>query len=389
MLYGFSCKNYASYNDECILNMQAGIYKDYSDTNTITNKQGKILKSALIHGPNGGGKSNLIKAILYMQSLVIGSVIDQRLIKTNEPFMFSVQSKELPTSFEMRFIINDILYTYGFDIYKDAISKEWLYKKNERETLLFERTSHDYKSITLNSDFKKAEDIKKYTRNDALFLTTAAMLNVYEASEIINYFSGLNIITNTNTDYNKTIEYIEENPKVKEIVLGYLKKADIGIDGIEFTTENGIKINTKHSVYDADKGIIGETILPFEYQSNGTKKLLNLLGQVLKSLHEGKTIIIDEIDSKLHPSIVRFIMSLFNSTDKNKNSGQLICTTHDAILLQEKIRRDQIWFVEKNEYGESKLYSLADFKGTRKNDDILKKYLLGAYGAIPFKTGPL
>ncbi|MBC8630498.1 ATP-binding protein [[Eubacterium] tenue] len=423
MLYGFTCKNYASYNDECIFSMEASKIKDYDDINTIKTIQGKILKSAFIYGPNGGGKSNLVKSMQYMKSLVLGSVVEPRFIRVNEPFKFNINSKNLPTTFEASFIIDEILYTYGFDVYKNTISKEWLYKKQKRETLLFERTSSNYEDIKLNSDFKGAEEIKKHTRKDALFLTTAGMLNISKANEIINWFSRLNILMNSNSNYNhSTVEYIEENPEIKNIILDYLRKADTGIDGIDYDIEylnidenereellnnfrnsnnninienaeidiqaKRVEINTKHNVYDDEKKVIEEVQLPFEkYQSEGTKKLFNLLGPILKSLYEGEVLVIDEIDSKLHPSIVRFIIAMFNSIDKNRKNGQLICNTHDVMLLQEDLRRDQIWFVEKNEYGESELYSLSDFKGVRKNDSILKKYLLGVYGAVPFKRG--
>ena len=109
MLYGFTCKNYASYNEECIFSMEASKIKDYDDINTITTEHGKILKSTFLYGPNGGGKSNLIKGMQYMRSLVMGSVLEPRLLRINEPFRFNNISKELPTTFEMSFIIDGIL----------------------------------------------------------------------------------------------------------------------------------------------------------------------------------------------------------------------------------------------------------------------------------------
>jgi uncharacterized protein len=421
MLYGFTCKNYASYNDECVFSMEASKLKDYEDINTISTSQAKILKSTLIYGPNGSGKSNLLKAIRYMKDLVSGSVVEPRLIKINEPFKFRDGSKKMPTTFEISFILDEILYTYGFNIYNHSINKEWLYKKQKRETLLFERTSEKFEDIKLYGEFKEAEEIKKYTRKDSLFLTTSAMLNISKANEILEWFSKLNILIESSLNYNhSTIEYIEKNPKLKGIILDYLKKADTGIDDISYDIEyldiddsereellnnlmrdninientridiqaEKVEISTKHNVYNENKEIVDEINLPFEkYQSDGTKKLFSLLGPILKSLYEGEVLIVDEIDSKLHPSIVRFILAMYNSIDKNTSNGQLICNTHDVQLLQEQIRRDQVWFVEKNEYGESELYSLSDFKGVRKNDSILKKYLLGVYGAIPFKRG--
>lgn len=418
MLYGFVCENYSSYNEECILTMEATKIKDYDDINTITTDYGKILKNILIYGANGSGKSNLLKGIQYMRNLVTGSVVNPKILSMNESFKFNNKSKELPTKFEASFIIEGIMYTYGFSIYENTISKEWLYKKQKRETILFNRLSPEYKDIKLHGEFKDAENVKRHTREDALFLTTAGMLNISIANKIINWFSQINILTDYKLPHG-TVEYIEENPEIKNLILNCLKKADIGIDGLNYSIKDididdskkeellnnfmnnvnidninildvsaqKLEIYTTHSIYNENKTVDGTINLPFEkYQSEGTKKLFSLIGPIIKSLNNGEVVIIDEIDSKLHPSIVRFIISMFNSIDNNKNNSQLICNTHDVMLLQENIRRDQIWFVEKNKYGESKLYSLSDFTGVRKTDSILKKYLLGVFGAIPFKN---
>jgi hypothetical protein len=137
-------------------------------------------------------------------------------------------------------------------------------------------------------------------------------------------------------------------------------------------------------VYDEDKKIAYDIELSFlKYQSKGTIKFFELLGPILDVLENGKVLVVDEIDSRLHCGIVEYILEMFNSIDKNSKNGQLICNTHNVLLLDEDIRRDQIWFIQKDNYGESELYSLDDFKDVRKDDPKLKKYLLGVYGAIP------
>lgn len=417
MLVGFICSNFASYRQKCVLSMEASSKDEFKYFNTFETKYGAMLKSALIYGANASGKTNFVKALIYMRSMVLGSMLDKELIKRNEPFKFSVETAGEPTAFEAAFILDETLYRYGFEIIKGQINKEWLYKKVNRDTPVFERSSADWESIKILGKLKDAEAIKKHTRKDALFITTAAMLNIELADKIIKWFTSLAIFTLEQFSPGYTVDYLEGGAERKENVLRYLKKADIGIDDFEmqikdlkldkslkealitnspvglFPIKNfssvdvkgrEVDIRTRHSVYGSNKEVVETVELPFlKYQSQGTIKFFELLGPMLECIEQGKVLIVDEIDARLHCAIVRLILSLFNTIDKNPKNAQLICNTHDVLLLEEDIRRDQIWFVQKNQYGESELYSLNDFNNVRKNDPILKKYLLGVYGAIP------
>jgi AAA15 family ATPase/GTPase len=249
------------------------------------------------------------------------------------------------------------------------------------------------------------------------------MLNNPIAVKIRDWFENLEFlgIESEKSDLQKSIKCLEEDPKLKSKILEYLTNADFGIADFNYeitdienkelkgdellnsdtsisnlVTENMIigtqkkqmSLSTSHNVYDKNKNIITQIELPFmEYQSNGTKKLFAIIGIMLKTLKKGGVIAIDEIDAKLHPLLVRMLIRLFNSIDKNPNNAQLICSSHDVLLLDENIRRDQIWFVDKDEYTTSELYCLSEYTDVRKDSKLLKRYLLGTFNAIPFKRG--
>ena len=412
MLLGFSFENFASFYHETVFSMLASKKDEFIDLNTISTPYGRLLKSALIFGPNGSGKTNWIKALSFMQEMVFTSVIEKNVLKRNDTFKFFFFFYLEPTLFEISFIQNDIIYEYGFKILKDEIIEEWLNKKVQRNTSIFYRDTSDWQSIELHGDMKKAEKIKKFTRKDSLFLTTAAMFNIDIAEEILDWFNNLYILIDSFDSPKLTVDYIQDDIENKNKVLKQLKIADIGIENFdieirELDIDNDLKekllqsvqlndktkidvnrkaidLKTKHHVYNDNKEVINDIELSFvKYQSKGTIKFFELLGPILDVLENGKILIVDEIDSRLHCGIVTYILEMFNSIDKNSNMGQLICNTHNVLLLDEDIRRDQIWFVQKDKYGESELYSLDDFKSIRKDDPKLKKYLLGVYGATP------
>lgn len=420
MLVGFVCRNYTSYKEEAVFTSKATNRDEYIDINTFDTKHGRLLKSNLIYGANASGKSNLFKAISFMKDMVRFSTLPMNIIKRNEAFKFLKHSQGNPTMFEISFILDEILYTYGFEILDLVITSEWLEKKYDRTIRMLDRTSPDWKDIELIGEFKDAESIKKNVSESSLVISVASMLNIKLAKKIVEAFDDIIIYDFENEFPSDTVEYLENNPEAKELILDCMRKADIGIDDFTLNIEvksvseeeqnailklikiegnekidiptklqqRNVKIETQHKIYNSEQEVIGNIMLPFiKYQSKGTLKFFQLLGPILNALDNGNTIIIDEIDSKLHCGLVRYILSMFNSLDINKNNAQLICNTHDVLLLDEDIRRDQIWFVEKNKYGESELYSLTDFKNVRKNDDILKKYLLGIYGATPFLKG--
>jgi AAA15 family ATPase/GTPase len=421
MLIGFSCKNYSSYYEQATLSMISSTKGEFKDFNTFTTSFDRLLKSVLIYGANGSGKSNIVDAISFMKNMVNLSFTNEDIIAECEKFKFNINAEEEASMFEILFVIDDTLYEYGFEVMKKVIHKEWLYKKVKRRSPVFIRENSDYSSINLKGELKKeAEIIKSHTRENALFISTAAMFNIKIAKKIKEWFeNSLCIISSNYSSPGRTVEYLETDDEKKAEVLSFLRKADFNIEDFildaqeeelehidnlqikiirrkflksEISKQNLstikkriIDLRTKHFIYNDNKESVKEIKLPFlKYQSDGTIKFFELSGPILEALEKGKTLIIDEIDSRLHYAILRHILSLFNSIDKNPYNAQLICTTHQVLLLEENIRRDQIWFVDKNEYGESELYSLDEFKDIRKDDPLLKKYLLGVFGAVPF-----
>lgn len=426
MLKEFTFSNFASYLDTARFTMETSNYvKDYKGLNTFETSNAELIKSAFIFGANASGKTNIIKAISFMKSLVLFSFENENLLKNTNKFLFSSEANKIPSKFEIIFIVSnnndEIIYRYGFEVNSDKISKEWLYRKVKKEVCIFERDESQSENIKLcGNEFKKAELVREYTRNNALFISTAYKFNIAFANVVRQWFESVEII-NFHTTPGETFDLLKnEEEKYKPIILEYLKQADFGISdfsleirdvdlssnekylnllkknsGITITldeTSDGVVVpskmvdlKTKHKVYNEKKERSGEKIVSFaKYQSQGTMKFFELIGPFMNALLNKKIIFVDEIDSRLHCAIVKFLVGLFNSVDINTGNAQLIATTHDVLLLEENIRRDQIWFSQKNEYGESELYCLSDFTGVRKKDLLLKKYLMGQFGAIPF-----
>lgn len=410
MLIGFSFENYASFQQEATFTMLASTGSEYLETNSFQIGKDRLLKSALIYGPNGSGKTNWVKAIRFMREIVLLSVLNVELLKQNDVFKFNDLSSSRETKFEISFVNAGTVYEYGFSILKGDITAEWLSRKVVRNSSVFTRSSAAWESISLKGEMKKAEKIKRFTRNNSLFLTTAAMFNIDEAKEIMNWFNDLYILGPDYASPGLTIRYLEKDKANKAKLLKLLKIADLGIQDFSYEIKDKkeedetnkeeqkseklltrtkkisrkIDLKTKHHVYDDSKKKIAELELAFlKYQSEGTIKYFEILGPMLDGLENGKTLIIDEIDARLHTGVLSYILALFNSLDKNLQNGQLICNTHNTLLLDEEIRRDQVWFIQKDKYGSSELYCLDDFSDVRKDDLKLKKYLLGVYGAIP------
>lgn len=407
MLVGFTVENYASFRDQYALSMLASGIREHVATNVTQTEYGPLLKSAIVYGANAAGKSNLFQALWFMRKMVGLSILERELPSENEHFRFSQEGAKKPTLFELTFIADSVQYRYGFQLLSGQIHQEWLYRKIQRETLMFERTGPSWETIDLKGPMKSNEAVKKHTREDSLFISVAGMLNDPIAEAVTSWFESLFILRLDQIPM-ETIDYMADRDENRQTILEYLRRADIGIDDVSFSVEDiesdkaeavfsieeiamrkikmirHFELNTLHSIYNRSKQKIGQTKLPFyEYQSDGTISLFGLLGPVLLALAQGRVVLIDELGARLHPNLTRFILSLFNSIDHNQNGAQLIGNTHDVLLLEENMRRDQVWFVQKDAYGASEFYSLHDFVDTRQSDLFMKKYLLGVFGAIP------
>jgi len=423
MILQFSIKNYRTFKERAVLSFIASNYdKDTRENENIyyNEKFGlRLLKSAVIYGANASGKSKLLDAFSFMKRYIINSSKEsQKGDKIDvHPFRLNTETENEPSEFEIIFIHKDIQYRYGFEATKTNVVSEWLfYKPKTKEIELFYRDNNKFD--THARSFSKGKTVIKegLVRDNALLLSVAAQFNDKISINVIGWFKRLKILSGLNeSGYQGYTMRKTEDPIHKAKILDLLKAADLGIKDIklqkldidklpkdlpkeikekiirEVNEEKAEFISdvlTSHKKYDA----IGRSIENVNFsldddESSGTRKYFALTGPILDVIENGYTLVIDELDSKLHPNLVCRIVSLFNSKELNPKNAQLIFNTHDTNLLSAGLfRRDQIWFTDKNKYGEAKLYSLADFKSdeVKKNESFEDNYIRGKYGAVPF-----
>ena len=414
MLVGFTFENFASfYNNTEFAMTVSGNDSRYKELNTFSTPHGELLKSCFMYGANGSGKTNFIDALAFMKYIVTAELdVQSRIISKPNYFLFNNASKDKPTSFSIAFIVEGILYDYGFSVLNNKIIKEYLDKKEKRTVNVFIRNGSTFENIKINSkEFKNVEHVIKNTREDVLFLSWANFCNNEMAMKIYKWFESIQIFDtdDTNQLLSVTVNYMEEHENGKKDIVELMNKLGIPIDDFEMEITDdkmsetlmaalkksykekfknmmnvkNIDLKVKQKVYDKNWENYTMSDFGFELESAGTRKLFEIAGPIISAINNGSVVLIDEIDARLHPALVRHLVMMFNSLSQNPNNAQLICNTHDVTLLDEDIRRDQIYFLEKDEYGVSKLYSLCDFKGIRKDSKILKQYLLGVYGALP------
>lgn len=414
MLVGFTFENFASfYNNTEFAMTVSGNDSRYKELNTFSTPHGELLKSCFMYGANGSGKTNFIDALAFMKYIVTSELdVQSRIISKPNYFLFNNASKDKPTSFSIAFIIDGILYDYGFSVLNNKIINEYLDKKDKRTVNVFTRSGSNFETIKINSkEFKNVEHVIKNTREDVLFLSWANFCNNEMAMKIYKWFDSIQIFDadDTNQLLSVTVNYMEEHENGKKDIVELMNKLGIPIDDFEIEITDSqmgetlmaalkksykekfknimnvknIDLKIKQKVYDKDWDNYKMSDFGFKLESAGTRKLFEIAGPIISAINNGSVVLIDELDARLHPSLVRHLVMMFNSLSQNPNNAQLICNTHDVTLLDEDIRRDQIYFLEKDEYGVSKLYSLCDFRGIRKDSKILKQYLLGVYGALP------
>lgn len=422
MLLEYNFQNYKSFKEENTLSM-IGVksFKEHEPDNVFNFDKYKILKSAAIYGNNASGKSNFVNSLLKMKQLVSSSFRDALIEESEvqiEKFLLNEESEKTPSKFEVIFIQNEIKYRYGFEIDNGQIYGEWLFHTTSKEVPLFERKLDSY---NINkSSFKEGLNLESKTRKNVLFLSLVAQFNGEISNKVLDWFNKLNIISGlSDIGYGiYTIEKLKKDPNFNKwlsLIIRTLEISNITIEEIELKKDDikkivkktndkslanffeafnklqqsgkkKIQISTWHKKYDKDNLLIDTIPFNFDNQeSEGTKKFINLLGPWYDTLKNGKVLIIDELDSRLHTHLTKKLIELFHKY--NQKSAQLIFTSHDTSLLDKELyRRDQIWFAEKDQFGSSQLYSLADFKteDVRKTSSYFKNYLNGKYGAISF-----
>jgi hypothetical protein len=410
VLIEFRVKNFRSFRDEAVLNLVASHDKTNEEANveaTGNKSVPRLLRAAAIYGANAGGKSNLVRAIQLLRGIVHDSATLQANQTINvQPFRLDPVMAEQPIEYEITFLLENVRYQFGFTLVPSRILTEWLivYKSTQPATW-YERKFNDH---SRKYDYKFSPQLlgakavwSEATRENALFLSTAVQLNSEQLLPVFDFLTkGLVIFQNGSglvAEY--TIAHIARNEagSVREL----LSAADIGIADIKLKKQQsfagGMKLDLATGKLEAvpmepreitvptfeHRARSGSAEFDFQDESEGTQKLFALAGPLFEILSRGQVLVVDEIDRSLHALLVRQLIGMFQNPDLNKNGAQLIFSTHDTSLLDgELLRRDQIWFAEKDQDQASRLSPLSDFS-PRKGEALERGYLAGRYGGVP------
>ena len=414
----FSVGNFRSFKDINTLSLMAtksvSAYKEVDSSNLINlpERTIRLMKTKAIYGANSSGKSNIIKALTVFIDIVKNSVINKNVLQNIDSFRFSTTTVESPSYFQIIFWSDNVRYRYGFQADRNQIDAEWLYHKpGGREENLFLRDGVNVIDVN-KSSFVEGDmllnlfDVDKgdndLYRNNSLVLTTLSTFGIAKiSSKVLKAISSINVINGLgNFELMRNAESRLEDDKLREYVLNILKFGDIGIKEINyfnFGEDEDDNSNSKgkrkksedtfvYSIrpkFDEFEKIVGEGLLYFGNESEGTKKLFEMAPCIFEAFANETPLIIDEFDARFHPLLTREIIKLFNS--KQNKAPQLVFTTHDTNLLDSKLfRKDQIDFVEKDSFSSSHLYSLIEFKGVKNSINFENDYIKGKFGAVPY-----
>ncbi|MER5349502.1 AAA family ATPase [Kitasatospora sp. NPDC002551] len=421
MLLDFRVSNHRSLKDEQDLDLRAVYRKDE-----------KSVRVAAIYGANASGKSNVLHALRFMHDTVTDQDTAWRASggERQQPFLLDSESKRRPSNYAVDILVDGVRYSYGFGVSGDLIVDEWLFSYPKgRKVVLFDRSGGKYRTgRTLNSP--KIQLLQDLTPDDGLFLLYAARAKIEAPQAVYDWFHQSlwftsDERTNVRLMRSRTLRMLGD-PENSERIQRLIKAADFGISRIErrvndvvfervpvedLAEPNSVRIKTDQDVtrvlYTGDeppvipaellsrpRSILFEHAgaevakLPFEEESRGTRAWFEAAGYVLAALDHGWTLVVDELDTSLHPLLLAQLVRLFQGPGTNPEGAQLVFTTHDSSLLgrhggEELLRRDEIWLVEKNELGESLLFPLTDFK-PRDGLNWERRYLGGSIGAVPF-----
>lgn len=418
MLLEFTVENYRSFYSKKSFFMQAQKLSEDAKENVTQHLSYTILKTLAVYGANSSGKSNLISALQAMKYCVLSSVrLNPQDMLSYNPFLLLKENTK-PTLFEVTFLKDEYCYRYGFSYTQTSIIEEWLFRKTtarSKEQPLFIR-NNDGIAYT-EAKFPEGIGLESKTNGNRLFLSLCAQLGGEISNQVISWFeldyhvvSGLN--NQEYRDFSKM--QFHQKKEVSQKALSFFKTLQLGFDGIttheeeiiipndipkellpilkrEIEGKKNIEMESIHTIYNAKGVVCGTDRFPFDdMESSGTRKLFDLSGPIFDTLEKGSVLVVDELDAKMHPLISQHIIRLFNNPNTNPKNAQLIFTTHDTHLLSTKmLRRDQIWFTEKNESEQTDLFCLTDIvlpDGTKPRNDANyeKNYIAGRYGAIPY-----
>lgn len=412
MLIEFRVKNFRSFRDEQVLSLLASADKQFRETHarpTGMKAAPHVLCSAVAYGANASGKSNLIKALQYMRGVVVESaaVMQPGQPFGVQPFRLDEGSVQEPTEFEVTFVMDGVRYQYGFALTSVRIvSEHLLVYKAFKPQRWFER----------RFDVKTGKDVYEFgpglkgpkhlwesaTRDNALFLSMAVQLNSEALRPVFDWFAHHLIIMNEQARLSPqvTLQWLKTS-EGRRAIRRFLSAADVSIADIDVVTQKKaspvLRVDASSGKTEMRTEEVEENQLRFHHvtdrgravfdlldESGGTRNLLFLAGPVLDILSKGLTLVVDELDTSLHPLLVRELVRLFHRPDVNTGGAQLVFTTHDTSLLSAigLLRRDQVWLVEKDHEQISHLASLSEFS-LRKSEALERGYLSGRYGGVP------
>lgn len=406
MLIQFRFKNFKSFRDDAVLDLSAANRSEHNERLVEIGGE-KLLRSAAIFGANASGKTNVYDAFMYMNRFVAGSLVfsndpERYSFYDRTPFLFDVNSEKDESFFEVFFTLPDdekeATFNYGFCVGDEGVTEEWLNRKaktsKESKSIFYRNIRENTLDLKgISSEFRK--NIETSLKDRVLIISLGDALRVDICEKIYDWFAN-NKFDNfeKKSRLNRTIHIskIADDIEEQEKTVKFLGIFDESIKALkiekEFAADNLNERYRARSIHDK-KGSSVDAELDLLEESAGTLKMFDMYPNLKSVLVKGGCYFIDELNAHLHPLLVRYFVLIFLNPEINKNNAQLVFTTHDTWLLSEKIlRRDEVWFTEKDSDGVSELYSLAEFvdehgSSIRKDENYEKNYLLGKYGAIP------
>lgn len=414
MLIEFKVKNFRSVRDEMRLSMVASTDRSLTETNVVKSDDQQApncLRTAVLYGANASGKTNFVRALIYLRAVVVESAtIIQLGQKYNvQPFQLDRSTAEQPSEFEITFSMEGVRYQYGFALTTDRVTEEWLlvYRSSKAQQWFTRKWSAetDEETYEFSSHLTGQKKLwQETTRPNALFLSTAVQLNSERLKPVYEWIANKLVALGPQATSTSSIDLstqIAQRPEGALVLSKFLSAADISIAGIEVIKQKGFRQqfqlrsdgNAPSSPPPEQVDILvprfrhvtakGEAFFQIFDESEGTQRLYMLAGLLIEILRHGHVLIVDELDSSLHPLLVRKLVELFQTPSANKNGAQLIFTTHNTTLLDQSLfRRDQIWLVEKTRDQASALYPLTEFS-PRIGEALEDNYLMGRYGGVP------
>lgn len=391
MLIEFSFKNFKCYRDQATLQMEAAALEEHADTLAEGLGGRRVLPVTAIYGPNAGGKSSVLQALMSLRSLVtVPYLVMRKGLKRApsvvcRPYAFDSAAKGEPTTFCVIFERGDYTYRYILAIRRDGVvEEEYLHRRKPgkgAQATIFER---DPNGVMPGSSLRRKR-VNTEVDSAMPYLTFLAInYDIDSADEAFEWFLSCQFLDYSESSFE---DYFIEprGDDERKLLVAVLNAMDIDITDVRYVHEGDdrIRIFLKHSAGDGGELELGE-------ESNGTRKLLNLVPAFMEALRDGALVVSDELDAKLHPKLLGFLIKMFTDRKINPNGAQLVFTSHDMSTLNSKVfRRDEIWFAARTEEGPSSLYSLADIadvdgRRVRTGNAYDRQYLAGRYGADPY-----